>query len=134
MSFPSVVAVAKQRGVDLTSLTDESVARDILAEAIRLDCGDAVRYLHERVHEADAAGTEVVFSEDPNSQLGKQLMRLFAADAVRSVVREKYLHGREIVFYNCCGGILSPRGTPAPIASALTQIHFQDGQIAYADC
>jgi len=133
MSFPSVVTIASARGVDLSRLKDERVARDILAEAIHTDCEEAVSYLHRKVHEADAAGAPVTFAEDPNCSLGRALARLFASDVVRELVREHFLHGRRVVFYNCCGGIVPPKGGEASV-SALTQIQFQAGPIAFADC
>lgn len=134
MSFPSIAAVAQERNINLATLEDESVARDILGVAIKRDCPEAIAYLHDLVHKAEIAGETIEWSEDPNSKLGKELIRLFASDAVRDVVKERYLHGRTLVFCNCCGGIVPPDKDTKPKISAIDQIHFQAGPIAYADC
>lgn len=134
MSFASAAAIAQSRGIDPANLTDEDLARDILAEAIKADCADGVKYLHKKIHEADKAGGTITFTEDPNSPLGKQIARLFAAPIVREIVRERFLHGREIVFYNCCSGQVPPKDEPVPQPSAILQLQMQAGPIAYADC
>jgi hypothetical protein len=134
MSFASAASIAKERGIDPSTLADESIARDILAEAIKKDCADGVRYLHAKVHEADKAGHTVLFVEDPNSALGKQIARLFAAPIIREIVKERFLHGREIVFYNCCSGQVPAKDEPVPEPSALMQLQMQAGPIAYSDC
>lgn len=134
MSFASAAAIAKSRGIDPSTLTDENIARDILAEAIKTDCADGVRYLHTKVHEADTAGKSVLFVEDPNSPLGKQIARLFAAPIIRDIVKERFLHGREIVFYNCCSGQVPTKDEDPPRPSAVMQLQMQAGPIAYSDC
>lgn len=134
MSFASATAIAQSRGIDPATLTDEALARDILAEAIKIDCAAGVRYLHQKVHEADQAGGTITFTENPNSPLGKEIARLFAAPIIREIVRERFLHGREIVFYNCCSGRVPTKDEDAPRPSAITQLQMQAGPLAYADC
>src|ERR1700694_1076019 len=125
MSFVSAASIAEGRGVNPATLADEEVARDILAEAIKKDCPEGVQYLHRVVHEADNSGKTITFSEDPNSPLGKQIARLFAAPIIRQIVKERFLHGREIIFYNCCSGQVPAKDEVPPVPSALIQLQMQ---------
>jgi hypothetical protein len=134
MSFASAASIAQRMGIDPAALTDEKVARNILAEAIKQDCPEGVRYLHRAVHEADNAGKTITFNEDPNSPLGKQIARLYAAPIIRDIVKEHFLHGREIVFYNCCSGQVPAKDEEPPRPSALIQLQLQAGPLAYSDC
>lgn len=139
MSFPSVAAIAAQMNVDLAQLVpgneaDEVLGERILATAIQRDLPLAWNYLHGVAHRADQEGKTIRFAEDPNSPLGKQIIRLAASNAAKEVVTKHCLHGRPWVFINCCGGLVPKDGDPMPKISMVDQIHHQDGTHARADC
>ncbi len=132
MSFPSIKAVAAEQGVALAALSGPKAA-SILLEAVRRDCPEAVAYLHTRAHEAQESGKPVIWSEDPNSKLGKQLIRIHASDAVRPLIKHHVCHGAQLTFVNCCSGQVG--GTRLSDAELrIFQIQSQAGPIAYADC
>lgn len=123
MSFPSVAR----------HIAEGKTGIDALLAAVKEDCPDAIDFLHRKAHEAAESGEPVLWSEDPNSTLGKQLIRIHASDAVRPLVQAHVCHGQNLTFVNCCGGIVG--GTkPLPDAIVQLQIDCQAGPIAYADC
>ena len=130
MSFPSVVVVAAERGLLLDTLTFEQ-AQEVLIEAVRRDCPLAVGFLHRKAHEAD--GGQVFWSEDPNSPLGKQLIRIHASDAVRPLVEQYVCHGKRLQFVNCCSGATGGKDMALEELVRL-QIRCQAGPLAFADC
>ncbi|MBP9711365.1 MAG: hypothetical protein KBD50_03870 [Candidatus Pacebacteria bacterium] len=133
MSFPSVAAVAAERDYDLNALTQDQAA-EVLTEAVRRDCPEAVAYLHHLSHLAQRSeGEGVPWNEDPNSVLGKQLIRIHASDAVRPLVEKHFCHGERLTFVNCCGGKVGGQ-KPKDEDLLILQIHSQAGPIAYADC
>ncbi len=133
MSFPSVATIIKERGYNIQALATDD-AEDVLLEAVKRDCPEAVAYLHGLAHDAQKSDTgEVSWLEDPNSKLGKQLIRIHASDAVRPLVEEHICHGKKLTFVNCCGGKVG--GEDLPKAALIEyQIQSQAGPIAYADC
>jgi hypothetical protein len=77
----------------------------------------------------------VQWLENPNSALGKQLIRIHASDAVRPLVERHICHGQELMFLNCCGGQVGKPAKPHdPEELIRLQIQMQAGPIAYADC
>lgn len=123
MSFPSVARHIAEGKTEI----------EALLAAVKEDCPDAVEYLHGKAHEVKDTGNPVLWTEDPNSVLGKQLIRIHASDAVRPLVQEHVCHGLNLTFVNCCGGIV---GGNKPTAQKIIdlQIKMQAGPIAYADC
>ncbi len=127
MSLPSIPAVAQERNLVLGSLTHEE-CEAVLVEAMRRDLPLAVDLLHRKAHESGVdAGN---WLEDPNSAIGKQLIRLHASDALRPLASKHFCHGKQLTFVNCCKGTV---GEPPEDLLAL-QIATQAGPIAYADC
>lgn len=127
MSFPSVAAVAAELKLNLGALSDEDAER-VLVGAFRRDCPEGVAFLHKQAH---AEGQ--FWSLDPNSPLGKQVIRLCASDATRPLVEKYVCHGKPITFYNCCNGVVGPK--PKTVGDVLRmQIECQAGPLAYADC
>jgi len=131
MSFPSIRAIANERGLDPTNLG--TLAAEVLLEAVRRDCPEAVRYLHGLAHQAEHTPEGVFWSEDPGSMLGRQLIRIHASDAVRPLVEKHVCHGMPLVFMNCCNGRV---GGPPPKVGELIQMQIdcQNGVLATADC
>lgn len=131
MSLPSVAAVAKELGIDLAAMTTEEQEK-ILVEAMRRDLPDAIALLHSKAHEADRNGGSADWIEDPNSTIGKQLIRLHASDALRPLASKHFCHGKDLTFINCCGGKVGPK--PELAECIALQIAMQAGPIAYSDC
>ncbi|MFZ2831796.1 MAG: hypothetical protein WAZ40_01445 [Minisyncoccia bacterium] len=129
MTLPSIVAVAKERGLDLANLNlaDQEL---VLTEAIRRDLPLAVALLHRKAHEADENDGSASWLEDPKSDIGKQLTRVHASDAIRPLVSKHICHGKDLTFINCCGGVVGKK----PDNILLLQIQQQAGPTAYADC
>jgi hypothetical protein len=123
MSFPSVARHVAQGKTGLQALL----------AAVKEDCPEAVEYLHKKAHQAQDSGQPVMWSEDPNSKLGKQLIRIHASDAVRPLVQEHVCHGMELAFVNCCSGQVGGKKKD-PEELVQFQIECQAGPIAYADC
>lgn len=133
MSFPSVATIIKERGYNLQALA-KGDAEDVLLEAVKRDCPEAINYLHGLAHDAQKSDTgEVSWLQDPNSKLGKQLIRIHASDAVRPLVEKHVCHGKQLSFVNCCGGrVGGEKLTEGELI--IYQIQSQAGPIAYADC
>ena len=129
MSLPSIPYIAAEKGINLKGI---SVAdqEEILVEAMRQDLPLAVKLLHTKSHEAEGEEGAADWLEDPNSEIGKQLIRLHASDALRPLASKHFCHGKQLTFINCCAGVV---GKP-PVNLLLRQIQHQAGPIAYADC
>ncbi len=123
MSFPSVAKYCDQ-GLS---------AAEALLAAVREDCSLAVAFLHQKAHEAQVSEDGVFWLEDPNSVLGKQLIRIHASDAVRPLVERHVCHGQPLTFFNCCGGQVGGKRKD-PDELIRIQIECQAGPLAYADC
>ncbi len=131
MSLPSIIGILKQRGITDVSQLPESLHREVLLEAMRIDLPLACAYLHAKAHEAGATETgSAQWDENPKSPLGQQLIRIHASDAMRPIAEEKICHGKKLTFVNCCGGTV---GTP-PENVFLDQIKTQNGDRAKPDC
>ena len=124
MSLPSIPVIAQEKGLNLTALSSEQ-REGLLVEAMRRDMPLAVDLLHRKAHEAEGD-----WLEDPNSVIGKQLIRLHASDALRPLASKHFCHGKPLTFVNCCKGKV---GAPPEDLLEL-QIQTQAGPIAYADC
>lgn len=129
MSLPSIPAVVKELGINLTVINLDEQEK-LLVEAMRRDLPEAIELLHKKTHEADANGGSADWLEDPNSHIGKQLIRLHASDALRPLASKHFCHGKELTFINCCKGVVGKR----PDNLLLLQVQCQVGPIAYADC
>lgn len=125
MSLPSLLHTTQ--GVDLDQLSEKELD-DMVFAAMKTDLPLACDYLHQLSHR----GNEPVF-EDPNSELGKQLIRICASDSMRPLAEARLTHGKQITFFNCCGIQLGEK-KPSKRAVTLTQIRAQAGPLAYADC
>lgn len=129
MSLPSITAVALEKSINLATMNLEE-QEVLLVEAMRRDLPLAVALLHNKAHEADENNGSADWLEDPNSPIGKQLIRLHASDALRPLVSKHFCHGKDLTFINCCKGVVGQR----PDDLLLLQIQCQAGPVAYADC
>lgn len=131
MSLPSIAAVAEELGIDLAVITPDE-QESLLVESMRRDLPLAVEFLYKKAHEADANGGHADWLQDPNSAIGKQLIRLHASDALRPLASKHFCHGKELTFINCCAGVVGPKPKTAELFDL--QIKMQAGPTAYADC
>ena len=118
MSFPSIER----------HIAEGKTGVQALLAAVKEDCSDAVEYMHRKAHEDGSEAGD--WLEDPNSTIGKQLIRLHASDALRPLASKHFCHGKPLTFVNCCKGKV---GEPPEDLLEL-QIQTQAGPIAYADC
>lgn len=130
MSLPSITAVAEELGVDLKGELTHDQQERVLVEAMRRDLKPALDLLHRKAHEASDSGGSADWLEDPKSEIGKQLIRIHAGDALRALASKHFCHGLQLSFFNCCKGTV---GRP-PAEPMLVQIQCQAGPIAYSDC
>ncbi len=130
MSYPSIVAILKEKGVTLEQVS-ESQARGLLWQAFQRDLSLGIAKLKELAEEALGHNKRMVHVEDPNSPLGKQLVRLLGADVARSICSEQM----DVAFAlgNCCVAVVAPKSDLLQL-TAIEQIEFQNGVKASADC
>jgi len=122
----------QRMGVVLKTAT-EAQMESALVEAMNKDLPLAVKHLHRMSHGNLETGGYVRGNEDPNSELGKQLIRICASTILRELAEKHFCHGQTISFVNCCGPIVGPK-KPTPLELMKLQIAMQDGTIAHADC
>lgn len=133
MSLPSINAVLSEMGINDLGMASVDQKERALAEAMRRDLPLAVNYLHDQTHEMIRSGTTQYWSEDPKSPLGQQLIRVFAGTALRQVAKKYFCHGRELVFFNCCGGAIGDKEMDFDDILS-RQIQSQNGEVAKPDC
>jgi hypothetical protein len=129
MSLPSIAVVAQEMGVDLAAPIPETLQEQILKQAMARDLKPALDLLHQKSHEAQKNGS-ADWIEDPNSPIGKMLIRIHAGDTLRALASKHFCHGQPLTFFNCCKGVVGK----APESPMLIQIQCQAGPIAFADC
>ena len=130
MSYPSIKKILEEKGVDINS-TSENELKEHLWDALRTDLKLGVDYLMNIAEEVRSTGKKVLKPEDPNSELGKKLIRLLGTDVARDIMEEKT--GIAFGFYNCCG-VVGAIDREQLELTAKEQIMLQDGTIASADC
>ncbi len=132
MSLPSIPMIAQELGFDLENLQFDE-REQLLVAAMKRDLREAVDFLHQKAHTAKEVGAGVVWVQNPNSVIGKQLIRLHASDPLRRLASKYFCHDQHLTFVNCCGGKI---GGDEPKEEELQdlQIKMQAGPIAYADC
>jgi len=124
MSYPSI------KEVDATALSVEE-QKDVLWDAFQKDLPLGIQFLTEEAGKVRANGERSLVANDPNSPLGKQVIRLLGTDIARSICEEKL--GVAFGFYNCCGSVTAPSKGELKM-SYLEQIQLQNGVLASADC
>lgn len=102
-------------------------AEDLLLSAIRDDLPLAWKWFSE-------AKTGTHLSEPPHSPLGKQIVRICAADGLRRLVEKHLLNGNRIVFANCCDVMVLSPAKYADFDALQFQIDTQNGRLNHADC
>ncbi|HEX9503688.1 MAG TPA: hypothetical protein VF974_05200 [Patescibacteria group bacterium] len=131
MSYPSIVHLCQERGIQDIRAIPEEVRHDLLWDAFHTDLPLGVAYLEDVAAQVRTTGGRVRKIEDPNSRLGKQIARLLGADVARRICSQKL--GVAFAFYNCCVTIAAPDPQGLDI-NAIEQIELQNGVLASADC
>lgn len=136
MSLPSTPAIMQEMGIANIRQASATDRRKVLVSAIKRDLPLACDYLHKMAHELINTKTASIFRvEDPNSPLGKQLIRIAASTPMRRIAEETLLHGMRFSFVNCCNVRLSEVPEPEEEEELeLLQIEAQNGVLAHADC
>lgn len=130
MSYPSIGRIADDKGVDLQS-ADQPQIDSVFLEAFREDLDKGFTYLENLVSEVREKSGRILKVEDPNSELGKQLIRLLGTDVARDILSRHF----EVEFglYNCCAPVCAPSADLLNM-SPDEQLKLQNGALASADC
>lgn len=99
MSYPSITKVLESQELNLQT-SSESALRNALYEALKIDLPVGLEYLDKFA--AKVGDNQQICGDDidPNSLLGKQIIRIVGCDIPRSIVEEKT--GVYFGMYNCC--------------------------------
>lgn len=131
MSYPSIKDVLAARNIVLEDADDETLANAIY-EALRRDLSNGVDYLTGMVKNlAGIKEKRILRVLDPNSPLGKQIIRLVGSDIARNILEQKLCVS--FALYNCCAPVAAYRREDLAI-SYREQIELQNGFLASADC
>lgn len=98
MSYPSITVVLGERGIDPETATAAEI-REALLEAFHRDLKIGMVYLGRVAAKVKRTHRRLVQSENPNSKLGKQLIRLLGTDIARGIVEKRF--GVAFGLYNC---------------------------------
>jgi hypothetical protein len=109
MSYPSISAILQTRNLNIDS-ANETELRESLWEALQLDLPLGVSYLVEFAKQTPLKGQKTGEDIDPNSLLGKQIIRIVGCDLPKSVFEEKT--GVNFGLYNCCQVVAKRGGDP----------------------
>jgi hypothetical protein len=124
MSYPSI------KNVNPDTLTEREREQALLA-AFRIDLPLGMAAIERDVAEVKSNGGRKLVPEDPNSPLGKQIIRLLGTDVARGILERH--HGVAFGLYNCCGRVVAPSHDTLQMTTT-EQIKLQNGVIASADC
>lgn len=124
MSYPSVA------GINARDMVPEE-QEDTLWCAFNTDLPLGVKFLTEQAARVKSTGKRDLISEDPNSPLGKQIIRLIGTDIARGIVEKRL--GTSFGLYNCCISVCAPDKASLDM-TALEQLEFQNGVRGSADC
>lgn len=131
MSYPSIVSRLQLAGVLDLEEASENQLKTALLGALQTDLKLGMDYLRGLAADVKAAGKRVLKIEDPNSALGKQLIRLLGTDIARPICEDYF--GVAFGFYNCCSVVAAPNRDGLAL-SIREQIMLQNGVLAHADC
>lgn len=124
MSYPSVAGINAR---DMVPQEQE----DTLWCAFNTDLPLGIAFLTNQAEKVKTTGERDLISEDPNSPLGKQIIRLVGTDIARGIVERRL--GVAFGLYNCCISVCAPDESELNM-TMLEQIEFQNGARGSADC
>lgn len=88
MSYPSIKQVITNAEVDIESSSEKEL-NEVLFSAFQKDLPEGVSYILKIAKEVKSGNNRVLKIEDPNSKLGKQLIRLVGTDIAKGIMEEK---------------------------------------------
>ena len=104
MTFPSLVKIADERGIDLVNPTPAQ-CETLLVEAMRIHMPEAMNHLRAYAARADSCkGGVATWHADPSSKLGRQLISIHLYDALRALASEQFCSGKQLTFLAPCSG------------------------------
>lgn len=124
MSYPSIGKV------DPRILSEQERELALLA-AFQADLPLGMAAIATDVREVKQTGERKLVPEDPNSPLGKQIIRLLGTDIARGLLERHF--GVAFGLYNCCGRVVA-RSRDELRMTTTEQIELQNGALASADC
>lgn len=130
MSYPSIKQVLAESEVSFENSSQEEL-NEMLYSAFQEDLPMGVSYLHEMAEEVKSGKSRMLKIEDPNSKLGKQLIRLVGTNIAKGIMQKKT--GVAFGLYNCCV-VVAAQTEELLAMSPLEQIQLQNGDLASADC
>src|SRR5258708_5623297 len=124
MSYPSI------KHINPATLTGDQ-QEEALWRAFQTDLPLGMAVVTADAQEVKLTGKRKLTPEDPNSPLGKQLIRLLGTDIARGILEKRL--GVAFALYNCCGRVVAVDKTALQLSMA-EQIMLQNGTLATADC
>ena len=124
MSYPSI------KDVNALSLSVEE-QKEVLWGAFQKDLPLGIQFLSGEAEKVRMNGERSLVANDPNSALGKQVIRLLGTDIARAICEEKL--GVAFGFYNCCASVTA-RAKSELKMSYLEQIQLQNDVLASPAC
>ena len=124
MSYPSI------KTINPGTLTEREREKRLL-QAFQTDLPLGMATLERDVRQIKNTGVRMMTPEDPNSPLGKQIIRLLGTDVARGILERHF----DVAFglYNCCARVVAPN-REALCMTTTEQIELQNGTLASADC
>ena len=101
--------------------------KQALIQAFKSDLPKGFALVESLVNKLKAVGNRAMEDHNPNSEEGRQYMRLLAPDVPRAVLEEHF--GCAFGFYNCCKGVAAERKDLLNL-SLREQIAAQDPKFA----
>lgn len=105
--------------------------KEALWQTFQQDLPLATTYLENMACQTRKLGQRQLKIENPNSDLGKQIIRLIGTDIARQIVEGKL--GVAFGLYNCCSPVCALTRKELNL-SLVEQISLQNGELASADC
>lgn len=103
MSLPSIAEITSAKGLSLDTATEDQL-RLVAVESVQKDLHLGYANIERMVEELRQGARRVKCTLDPNSEAGKQFIRIFASDTIRKSL-EHYFN-IQLGFYNCCTGVM----------------------------
>ena len=130
MSYPSIAAILDSQKVNAEEASQEEM-ESCLYQAFEVDLNLGLAHLAALASRSLAASERILDIQNPNSDLGRQLIRLVGTNIARSICEKRL--GVGLGLYNCCSVVVAP--TRARLAmNPREQIRLQNGVLAHADC
>jgi hypothetical protein len=109
MSYPSIAKILADKNIDL-EIANNLQLRESLWEALQIDLPLGFKYLFDFAQNTNDQSQNTGEDIDPNSLLGKQIIRIIGCDLPKTLFEEKT--GVRFGLYNCCQVVAKRGGDP----------------------